>query len=82
MELKDVKDAILHKRKVRCGDLTGTPFGCIMRLKHNDTLVCDFDKIKLDDKSKLNWTYLVEVLDKNSHTVYTFDLNNTYVIEK
>ena len=81
MELKDVKDAILHKRKVRFGDLTATPFGCIMRLAHNNNLVCDFDKVKLDDKSTLHWQYLVEVLDKNAHTVYTFKLEDCILAE-
>ena len=81
MELKDVKYAILHKQQIRCGNLTGTPFGCIMRLAHNNNLVCDFDKVRLDDKSTLHWQYLVEVLDKNANTVYTFKLEDCIVIE-
>lgn len=81
MELKDVKYAILHKQQIRCGNLTGTPFGCIMRLKHNDNLVCDFDKVKLDDKSTLHWQYLVEILDKNAHTVYTAKLEDCILAE-
>ena len=81
MELKDIKHAILHKQKIRCGDLTGTPFGCIMRLAHNDNVVCDLDKIKLSPESKLHWQYLVEFLDKNNNTVYTGKLEDCILIE-
>lgn len=81
MELKDIKHAILHKQKIRCGDLTGTPFGCIMRLAHNDNVVCDLDKIKLSPESKLAWRYLVEFLDKNNNTVYTGKLEECILID-
>lgn len=80
MELKDIKHAILHKQRIRCGDLTGTPFGCIMRLAHNDNIVCDLDRIKLSPESRLGWQYLVEFLDKNNNTVYTGKLEECEII--
>ena len=81
MELKDIKHAILHQQKIKCGDLTGIPFGCIMRLAQNGSTFYDVSKIKISPDTKLYWQYLVEYMDKNNRTVYIGKLEDCHIVD-